>query len=170
MDFSPEFSNALRFWEPATSSSASRPCSQFLSAAILSFWQRGWPSMPARVLSIPWAPVSCLATSQRLVAGRSPFIILREISAPLSALRWLPSLYLYGLADSLCRLRAFSLAMGLTLFMLRDHASAPGETKRQKGNFKANLTRIGFVLRTATSCSPRLCSWWAQQDAEPASI
>ena len=52
---------------------------------------------------------------------------------------------------------AASLVMGLTLFMLRDHASAPEETGGKEVISKPTWTRIGFVSRTATSCSPPWC-------------
>jgi len=42
---------------------------------------------------------------------------------------------------------AASLVMGLTLFMLRDHASAPEETGGKKGNFKANLDAYRLCLK-----------------------
>src|SRR6266542_1480994 len=42
---------------------------------------------------------------------------------------------------------AASLVMGLTLFMLRDHASAPEDATGKKGNFKANLEAYRLCLK-----------------------
>ena len=42
---------------------------------------------------------------------------------------------------------AASLLMGLTLFMLRDHASAPEDTSDKKGHFKANLEAYRLCLK-----------------------
>jgi MFS family permease len=40
-----------------------------------------------------------------------------------------------------------SLVMGLTLFMIRDHASAPEDTSGKRGNFKANLEAYRLCLK-----------------------
>ncbi|TMA13589.1 MAG: MFS transporter [Deltaproteobacteria bacterium] len=40
-----------------------------------------------------------------------------------------------------------SLVMGLTLFMVRDHAAAPDETKGRKANFQANLDAYRLCLK-----------------------
>jgi hypothetical protein len=106
--------------------------------------------MPVPVPSIRWARASCLAITQRLRLGAHLPSLGGQL-VRLSGLRWLPGSALYGVANRLVVFGIFSLAMGLTLFLLRDYTSAADEGEDKKP-VQTNVNAYLLCLKNRKIC------------------